>query len=400
LTGDNVKQFIVLVVVMFVIATFFIIGNRYEAKQIRKENNEEVRAIYFSYLELEEYIKGKGKEEAQKAINNVISNLSKDNFNVLILHVRPFSDSIYSSKIFPNSTSVTSGELPFDILAFFIEKAHAKGIKVHAWVNPYRISSQTDLSIIKSNHPAYDFLKTNNIKVIDDKGIYYNPASEEVKKLIIAGIEEIVTNYEIDGIHFDDYFYPSSDIDESNYQDYVKNGGKLKLLDYHLENVLDLIKRVNIAIKKIKPSVLFGIAPEGNIPNNYSHNYLDVKKILASDDYIDYIMPQLYYGFNNEAKSFVEAIGEWNDLIKVDSIKLIPALALYKSGKVDKYAKGGSNEWIERNDIIKRQIVYGRGISNYEGFALFRYAFFYNPNKMNDNLKNEVSEIKKIMSQY
>ena len=402
------KQNILIIVVMFVIATFFIIDNKNNMKndssnekekivsKIEQDNNSEVRAMYFSYIELEKYIKGKDEAIAKKNIDQVINNMKENNFNWLILHVRPFSDSIYPSKIFPNSKKVTDDELPFDILDYFINKAHENDIEVHAWINPYRISNQTDF-VIDKNHPAYAFIDTNKIKKIEGKGIYYNPASDEVIDLIVSGVKEIVSNYKVDGIHFDDYFFPGGDIDSENYLAYQKNGGEMTLSEYRLNNTTKMISKVYETIKSINKDVDFGIAPEGNINNNYNSNFLDIKKYLSEEGYIDYVMPQIYFGFLNQNRPFIETIKEWNDLIKVDSISLIPALSLYKSGNDDKYAGSGNKEWIENSDIIKKQIVYARSVPKYSGFAIFRYAFFYDENVQNANMQKEVTNIVDIL---
>ena len=379
---------------MFFIATFFIIENKSyirNDKEIIEDN--EVRAMYFSYLEIEKYLKDKTDEEAKDNINSIISNLYKDKFNVLILHVRPFSDSIYPSNIYLLNESVS--KLKFDVLDYFINEAHKYNIEVHAWINPYRISTN-DNYVISSNHPAYKFLNTNSIKVIKGKGIYYNPASDDVISLVVSGVEEIVSNYDIDGIHFDDYFYPSNDIDLDNYELYLNSGGKLTITQYRYDNVLRMISNVSFAIKSINSSVVFGISPQGNIDNNYNNVYLDVEALLSSN-YIDYIMPQIYFGFENSNKPFVDTIEEWSSLIKNSSIKLIPALALYKSGSEDKYAGSGINEWINDSDILKRQIIYSRGVNHYTGFSIFRYEYFYDKSKQNTNMILEVDNVRKLI---
>ena len=400
------KKFII-VVVVFLIATFFIIGKKVEQKE-KKEADEisikykknEIRAIYISYIELDNYIKERNEETSKNNIKSIIKNIKDNKFNTIILHVRPFSDSIYKSSIYPVSKSIINdeGKYPkYDILEYFIKEAHQNNLKLHAWINPYRISNDTDTSIIDKNSINYKYLNTSHVGIIKGKGIYYNPASDEVKKIIIKGIKEIVENYDVDGIHFDDYFYPDKEIDLNNYQIYLAAGGKLSIDQYRLDNITSLISSVYTTIKSIKKNVLFGIAPEGNIDNNYMSNYIDTKKILSNRGYVDYIMPQIYFGFLNESKPFIDTIKEWNNLIKVDNIKLIPALALYKSGQLDKYAKSGKKEWLENNDIIKRQILVSRNINNYGGFSLFRYDYLFNKDKENDNLIEEINNLKEIL---
>jgi uncharacterized lipoprotein YddW (UPF0748 family) len=158
-----------------------------------------------------------------------------------------------------------------------------------------------------------------------------------------------------------------------------------------------MIFSVYSSIKMIDKSIVFGISPQGNIDNNYSSVYLDVKAILANEGYVDYIMPQIYFGFNNGSRPFVSTIDAWNGLIKVSSIDLIPALSLYKSGVNDKYAGSGKDEWINNSDILKRQIIYSRTVSKYKGFAIFRYEHFYNQDIQNLNMRNEIENIRNFI---
>lgn len=385
---------LILVVITFVVITFFIISYKQELnndESVFLNKEEEYRAIFISYLEFDKYIKDLDNNTSKENIIKMIDNMYKNNFNMAILHVRPFSDAIYKSNIYPYSRYVSTAEgvdPGYDILSFFIEEAHKKDIEVHAWINPYRIRNTTDTSDISKDNPAYKYLGTNHVKVIKGKGIFYNPASEIVQELIISGVEEIVKNYDVDGIHFDDYFYPDDTIDLDNYTFYVDNGGTLTLSDYRLNNTSILVKKVYEKIKSINKDVLFGISPEGNINNNYDINYIDTKKLTSEKGYIDYIMPQIYFGFLNEIMPFMETASMWNSLIKVDEIKLIPALAFYKAGTIDEYAKSGKEEWLNYNNIIKKQVLISRNLSNYKGFSLFRYDYIFGDN-INDFQKME-----------
>lgn len=133
-------------------------------------------------------------------------------------------------------------------------------------------------------------------------GIYYNPGSEEARQLIVDGVKEIVANYNVDGIHFDDYFYPTTDasFDSGTYAAYQNSGGTLSLADWRRENVNILVRQTYAAIKSINPSVKFGISPQGNMSNNYNVQYSDVAKWISTSGYVDYICPQVYFGFQNQ----------------------------------------------------------------------------------------------------
>ena len=386
----------------FFLVVLFVVSFFYSFLSNKEENVglDEVKAVYFSYIEFDNYIANKNENDSKNNIKMIIENLKKYGFNRIIVHVRPFSDSIYLSKIFPVSEYVLNdkGNYPnYDVLKYFIEVAHNNGISFDAWVNPYRISNLKDISKFSKDNIFFKYNK-NGLAKITDSGVYLNPASDEVQKLIVSGIEEIVKNYDVDGIHFDDYFYPDNEIDNEYYNNYRNSGGKLSLSQYRYQNINNLLKSVYSSIKKINNKILFGIAPEGNINNCYDNSYLDVKTILSNEGYVDYVMPQIYYGFLNQSKPFVDTINEWKNLIKVSSIKMIPALAMYKSGNYDKYALKGSNEWIENSDIIKREIDYLKSNDNYNGFSIFSYNYLFNEKYFNNQnrieFKNLIESIK------
>ena len=390
------KKFLFVFITTFFVLSFFVIEDKHEYALKTEEESVEKRAIFFSYLEMNKYVKNKSTIESKKNIKEILNNIKSNGFNTLILHVRPFSDAIYNSSIFPVSDTVkTYGKSPsYDVLKYFVDEAKKLEIEVHAWINPYRISNEEDITLIKEDNPAYEMIKSNDVKVVKNEGIFYNPASKRVNKLIISGIEELLTNYEIDGIHFDDYFYPSTDIDLDNYKQYIQEGGTSSLEDYRYNNILTLLKEVYSVVKSINENAVFGISPEGNIDNNYNKHFLDVKTILRDKGYIDYIMPQIYFGFDNEVRPFIDTLNEWKNLIKNNDIKILPALAFYKVGEYDKYAKSGIGEWIEKNDIISREVEESRKINNYAGFALFRYDYVFSKKEHN---KIELNNLKKVL---
>ena len=390
------EYFLILIIFLLLLVYIFIKEENLE----RKEETLEKRAVFISYIELGNNLRGKSSKDMKETINNMIKNIDNFGFNMIILQIRSFSDAIYKSNIYPSSRSVVNKEgetLPFDILKYFIKESHNKKIELHAWINPYRISNTTDISIISKDNPAYKLLNTNNIKIIDNVGIYYNPASSKVETLILKGIDEVIKNYDVDGIHFDDYFYPkSSDIDKDEYEKAKEVNNNLTLQEFRLNTISSLIKKTYNLIKNYDKSILFGISPDGNIDNNYNSNYVDTRLFCTESGYIDYIMPQVYYGFLNSTKPFEETIKSWNNLI-TNKIDLIPALAFYKTGNIDKYAKEGVNEWIEYNNIISREVLLSRELSNYNGFALFRYDSIFGSNLTEtsflekENLKNILS---------
>lgn len=381
--------FIFLIIILLIIGLY----NNKDNKTVSDNNFKEVRAIFISYIELNKYIKNKDVEVSKENINKMISNIKELGFNTAIVQIRSFSDAIYESEIFPWSSTVSSSEGTFpgyDVLAYFIEVCKLKNILIIGWINPYRVRSSE--SSISNLNPAYKYIGTDYL--FEDEGIYYNPSKQEVEDLIVTGVEEVISNYKLDGILFDDYFYPNKDMDYLDYLSYLEQNDYITFDEYHLMIINKMIKRVHEICKR--NNVLFGISPDGNIDNNYNKVFADVKTWLSSDGYVDFIMPQVYYGFFNESKRFKSVIDEWNNLIKND-IDLYIALAFYKVGVIDNYARGGSNEWINNNDIIMREIILSRNLKYYEGFSLFRYDYLFNTELYTNTTMLEIENMKKIL---
>lgn len=385
------KKYLIIILI-FILGLFLLFGKK--SKEVEKM--EEKRFIFISYIELAKYLKDKEETVMKNTIDDMINQCKDFGFTDIILQVRSFSDAIYYSDIFPSSITIVAKEgdkLPFDVLDYFIKISHKNNIRLHAWINPYRIRSNLSKEEIKDNNPAFKYLNTNKVEK-NAKGIFYNPADEEVRKLILSGVDEILDNYDIDGIHYDDYFYPSDTIDLENYNEAKKDNQDLTLQQFRLENTTKLIKETYERVKKKNKNILFGISPEGNITNNYEVNYIDTKKFASEEGYVDYLMPQIYFGFFNSVKPFYQTVKEWNSYITTDKVKLIPALAFYKVGCEDLYAKEGQYEWVESNNIIAREVLTSRPLSNYQGFAIFRYDSILSDNlteqafKEKENLKN------------
>lgn len=387
------KKIIILVLISLVSSSLsFCILDKVKNKEESSKTLEK-RAVFISYIDYA-CLKGKSVSSKKNIIDEMVNNVKKLKFNTIILQVRPFCDAIYNSKIFSTSRVVVNEEgdkLDLDILKYFISKAHENNIELHAWINPYRVRSTNDKSDISKDNIIYDLLDTRNIEI--KNGIYLNPASSYTLNLILEGVKEIVTNYDVDGILYDDYFYPSKTID---LEEYEKSKTNLTIEQFRINIINDLIKKTYDTIKSINKNVKFSISPAGNINNNLNNEYLDISFILQNNEYLDYVMPQIYYGFSNKTMPFIKTLKMWNDLILNNDTKLVVALALYKSGNEDKYAGTGNKEWIDNNDIITNQILSSRTVSNYAGFSIFRYDFLIDYDK-NDNLKQEVLNLKFLL---
>jgi len=249
--------------------------------------------------------------------------------NAVVFQVRPMCDALYESKIEPWSEFLT-GEMgvaqTFDPLKFIIEEAHRRGILVHAWFNPYR-----------AYHPSAKTVSENHIsKRRPDlvrkygKYLWLDPGDREVQQYSLSVITDVVKRYDVDGVHFDDYFYPYPEKDadgakiefpdDVNWLKYVNSGGNLMRDEWRRKNVNDFIESVGRGIKKIKPEILYGISPFGiwqPVPeleiaglNGYNELYADARKWLQ-DGTIDYLAPQLYWETARKGQSFPVLLDWW-----------------------------------------------------------------------------------------
>lgn len=344
---------------------------------------EEYRAVWISYLELGGMLTGKTAAQFRSNIAAAYENVKSLGCNAVIVHVRPFGDALYDSDLFPTSYLITGTEgdaLPFDPLKIMVEEAHSRGLSFEAWLNPYRVRARSGRELSAEN-PARQYLNSGSDAVyqLSNGGIYYNPGSREAIDLIVAGVREIVANYDVDAIHFDDYFYATTDssIDSALY---AANGGGLSLAAWRRQNVNTMVKEVYAAVKAEKSTVRFGISPQGNTKANYDTLYADVATWLSHTGYVDYICPQIYYGFQNATCPYSGVLREFDSMIKVSGIDLYVGLAAYKIGNEDTYAgAAGKTEWQQNSDLLSRMVTQARDAENYKGFFLYSYSSLVTP---------------------
>lgn len=364
---------------------------------VEEEKDIETRSIFISYIELSKYLKGKSVDESKKNIDLMIKNVKELGFNEVIVQVRSFADAIYPSDIYPWSSVVSSeeGVSPgYDVLNYLIEEAHDVGVFVIAWINPYRIRTNDNVDSISKISPAYKYLDSDVVFI--NNGIYFNPSKREVTQLIVSGVEELISNYKVDGVLFDDYFYPNNEVDIDDYNNYLKENEYISKQQYNLNVVSDMVRQVYDVCNKY--NVKFGISPDGNIDNNYNKVFADVKRWCSEEGYVDFIMPQIYYGFYNETRAFKETIETWESIVTNENVQLDIALAFYKIGQIDEYAKSGRFEWVNNSDIMMREIVMSRNLKNYRGFALFRYDYVFNDELYNQMTMLELENMKKVLN--
>ncbi len=351
----------------------------------------EVRSVWISYLEMANLLTGKTERQFTANIEAVFDNCAAFGLNTVIVHVRPFADALYKSSYYPWSylCTGTEGLSPgFDPLAVMVEEAHERGLRIEAWLNPYRIRAADSTKGLSANNPARGWLEAGDSAVIAYNGVIsYNPASPNAQALIVAGAREIVRNYGVDGIHIDDYFYPTTaagavdmGFDAASYQQYRNAGGTLPQADWRRQNVETLLRHLYAGIKAEDEDVLFGISPQSSVYNNYHAMFLDVAKVAANAGYCDYLCPQIYFGYHNSAQPYAATLSGWSDMVTAPGVRLYVGLGAYKVGAADTWAgTAGRDEWRQNTDLLGRMVQSARAEDGYGGFVLYRYDSLFNP---------------------
>ncbi len=342
--------------------------------ETKVQETAQISAVWIYYDELS-MIKEKGGTESDftEKIASMFDNCISWGINTVFLQVRPCADSFYKSEIFPWTYYLTGEQgkgTEYDPLEICTELAHKKGLKIHAWINPFRIAFDDDVSLLAKNHPAKKWIENNDDDVVFvNDGIYFSPASLEAQKLVLDGVREILRNYDVDGIHIDDYFYPSTDksVDEAFYKSYVADGGKLPLDEWRLNTVSAFVAQMYNVVKNEKSGCIFSVSPAGNIRNNYEQQFADVELWCSQKGYADWIIPQLYYGFENDSLPFDKAVKDWQSIYKCADVKMIYGLAAYKVNDSD-------DEWDAGKGIIDKQLKIVSESSDSYGVAFFSYS--------------------------
>ena len=355
---------------------------------------KEMRAAWVSTVYNLDWPKTKNNASKQKQeLTQLMDKLKGCGINTIVLQVRPESDALYKSSINPWSKYLTGtqGKDPgYDPLAFAVQEAHKRGMELHAWMNPYRVtSSGTDLNALVSSHPA----RKNPSWVIKYNGkMYYDPGNPAVVDYLVKTVKEVVDKYDVDGIHFDDYFYPSSSFpDDASYQVYGKGQDRN---NWRRENVNTLLKRVK-AVVNARSGCEFGVSPFGIWRNKSAdcpdgsetsgsqsyYNMLADSRTWIRKGYVDYIVPQIYWPIGLKVADYSKLVKWWANEVKGYDVDLYIGQGIYKQGQS---SHGGQNIAKE----IKKQIKINKQYSTVKGSMYFSARDIVNNAGIYNDLKS------------
>ena len=330
----------------------------------------------------------------QKALTDKLDNLKRLGVNTVFFQVKPDGTALWPSKILPWSDMLTGtiGADPgYDPLQFMLDEAHKRGMKVHAWFNPYRVSTNTKPSTVAELNrtlplnPASVFvLHRDWIRTASDRYVL-DPGIPEARDWITSIVAEVVAHYPVDGVQFDDYFYaeaPGSVLNDN--QTFQKYGsGFASKADWRRNNTQQLIEQVSRTIKQLNPNVEFGVSPCGVWRNRshdpagsdtrgaaaYDESYADTR-LWVQKGLVDYIAPQIYWPFSRDAARYDVLAKWWADVVKPTHTRLYIGVALYKVGEPSKTEP----DWTVNGGVpeLKKQLDLNDALPEIGGTILFR----------------------------
>ena len=410
----NLKKLVILIMVLITL-------NGFSSKKLTTEDRKEIISILDSYkTENDNKIakerkemrgiwvatvlnidwpskKGLSIESQKQEFIKILDNVKEWNMNAVFVQIKPVGDAFYPSKFSPWSEYLTGkqGENPgYDPLKFMIEEAHKRNIEFHAWFNPYRLTMSGGIDKLSNDNIGKqrpDWTITYGGK------LYLNPGIPEVNDYIVKSIMEVVENYDIDGVHMDDYFYPykvKGEIynDEEQYNKYGSNF--LKVDDWRRDNVNKLIEKLYSSIKHKNKNIEFGISPFGvwrNISTdsvrgsntkagiqNYDDLYVDILYWMKKN-WIDYVAPQIYWNQGFKIAEYNTLVDWWSKYAKETKTNLYIGQAAYRI-----------KDW-EKDDELINQIKYNRKSEEVKGSIFFSYSSLVkNPKGILEKIKNDV----------
>ncbi len=332
--------------------------------------------------------------QQKRALTDKLDNLKSLGINTVFFQVKPDGTALWPSQILPWSDMLTGtvGEDPgYDPLQFMLDEAHARGMRVHAWFNPYRVTTNikpstiNELSRTTSLRPASvyvlhrDWIRTAGDRLVLDPGI------PEARDWITSIVAEVVARYPVDGVQFDDYFYtetPQSQLnDNQTWRQYGQ--GFASKADWRRHNTELLISQVSRTIKQLNPNVEFGVSPAGVWRNNshdpagsatrgaaaYDESFADTRRWVQLG-LLDYIAPQIYWPFARDAARYDVLAKWWANVVKPTKTRLYIGIALYKVGEPSK----NEPDWTVNGGVpeLKRQLDLNETLPNIHGTILFR----------------------------
>src|SRR5690554_635965 len=348
------------------------------------------------------------KSQMQKQLIELLDNLVEWEINAVVYHIRIYNDALYDIDLSPRSNYVSQVNFAqWDYLEWFIAECHKRGIEFHAWMNPYRIASsgngvKDDYVNRYSDYPQNPANDPDNILITNGGGAILNPGEPEVRDFLVDVCLEVMEKYNVDAIHFDDYFYAAMNQNEDSATYLKYNPERLGLEDWRREQVNMFIRDLSIAMNEFNitngRSVELGISPGGiwqdgdgkvtydengtaitngsNTAMGWEHYkyylYSDTKKWI-DEEWINYIIPQIYWGFTLPSAGYAETLDWWAAVVKHKNVKLYSGLGVHVES-----TSNAPYSWKTNPYEFSDQILYNSKSKEVNGYCAYNYSYFKN----------------------
>lgn len=387
------KLCLVTVVASFLFAGYYLPGDN--GQQAEAAVQEELRGVWIASVYNIDFPSKQGISTAQmkQELTDILDKAEAMHFNAVFFQVRPTADALYRSDLYPWSVYLTGtqGQAPaqgFDPLAYLISEGKKRGIGVHAWINPYKITrgsaAKPNLDVTKLSEENPARLYPDLVVPHSSGELYFNPGEPMSRYLVLQGVKELLDRYDLAGIHYDDYFYPTGSFDDGD--TFAKYGqGYASIEDWRRHNV-DLLIQETYQLVHQKPGVVFGVSPAGVWANQttnaagsntsagvetYYDHYADTRKWVQKG-WLDYIAPQIYWQIGHKQCDYATLVDWWSNVTKGTDVKLYIGHAAYKTGDS---AQG--TQWMDGLEL-QRQIAYNRANGGVDGSIFYGYGALKN----------------------
>lgn len=314
-----------------------------------QQSGSPVVAAWLTAVSLSDMLKGATEAAYRAAVHQELTWLCENGFTDVFVQVRSNGDAYYRSRVYPRAASWSQDFDPFQV---FLEENQQVGLQVHAWINPYRCQTAGQMLKIPDTYPTRMWAQEQAEPIVQVSGRWYlNPADAHAQALICTGAQELLDGYDIAGLHIDDYFYPTTE-PELDAAAFAASRSE-DLTAWRTEQVNTLVAA--LYAQAHAADRIFSISPRGDPAASAQLLYADPETWCSQSGYCDWILPQLYYGFDNETCGFAEMLALWQGMVQTDGVRLIPGICTYKVRQADDWAGTGRMEWLTEQEIPARQ---------------------------------------------
>lgn len=369
--------------------TFSHLHECFSAQQgiVRPQFDAPVIAAWLPYMLYDTLFGSQDRETCRSTVHAYLESARALGINTIFAHACAFGEAYYNSDLMPRADLGCR----FDTFGLISDECRKLGLSLHAWLNPLRLETADHMDkfwkgdTLSERWYQDETLRGRYLTKWENRW-YFNPSEDAVQDYLCRVAAELLNRYPIDGIHIDDYFYPT--ISTAFDQEAFAASNAENLSEWRRSQISTLVKQLCTTVHNIAEDAVFSISPQASIKNNHNKLFADVSLWCGEEGYCDWLIPQLYYGFENDSMPFAELLAEWCLLPRDDSVTLLVGIATYKVGQIDTYAGGGANEWVNTQGIPAKEAETVLANKNCGGVAFYHLGTTLS---MSDGEKSELS---------